>query len=168
MESDKVKEKLINIGLEPKFVESSLNNKKLCDRIIEVLEIGGVQKCEKKIGTLLYNVASSLPQKISQEDHKKILIKYIAEEKIFSQFRYKLAVDYLSKHFEQSPLDVEGFEKGCGVGVVVEDKDVIEGIQKMFEQNKEELDTKRYTINLTEYLKQLRESMPFGEPAVVT
>jgi len=61
MESDKVKEKLINIGLEPKFVESSLNNKKLCDRIIEVLEIGGVQKCEKKIGTLLYNVASSLP-----------------------------------------------------------------------------------------------------------
>jgi len=25
-------------------------------------------------------------------------------------------------------LDVEGFEKGCGVGVVVEDKDVIEGI----------------------------------------
>jgi len=61
MESDKMKELLINIGLEPKFVESSLKNKKLCERLVEVLEIGKTKNCDKKIGTLFYNVASSLP-----------------------------------------------------------------------------------------------------------
>ena len=157
MESDKMKELLINIGLEPKFVESSLKNKKLCERLVEVLEIGKTKNCDKKIGTLFYNVASSLPQKISLEEHKNVLIECIASQKILSQFRYKLAVDYLTKHFEQSPLDIAAFESAIGVGIIVNEQDVISDIQKMFEEKKEELDSKRYTINLTQYLKELRE-----------
>lgn len=36
------------------------------------------------------------------------------------------------------------------------------------EENQQEIETMRYTINLTKYLKMLRERLHFAEPGVIT
>lgn len=40
--------------------------------------MSGLSQCEKRVGSLLYNVATTLPTAISQESHKEMLVKAIA------------------------------------------------------------------------------------------
>ena len=71
----------------------------MCDKLCEIIKMSGVSKCEKKIGSLLYNVATTLPKQINKLEHQKVLVKYIGEEKIINAHRYGMAIDYLmGKH----------------------------------------------------------------------
>ncbi len=44
----------MNIGLDPKVVESITKNKKVSQRLKEVIEVAGIKECSKNVGNLLY------------------------------------------------------------------------------------------------------------------
>lgn len=46
-----------------------------------------------------------------------------------------------------------------GVGVVVSEEEIRKTVQKVMEENEEEISSLRYTVNLTKYLKMLRERL---------
>lgn len=84
--------------------------------------------------------------------------------------RYSLAVEFLKTNKERNDLEAlkEEFDKAVGVGIEVTEQDVKEAIQKVLEENKEEVDSLRYTVNLTKYLKMIRDQLVFAEPGQIT
>jgi hypothetical protein len=131
--------------------------------------MSGVNKCDKKMGSLLYNVATTLPSAISIGSHKELLVTSIASNKIMNVHRYTLAIDFLKINKEREDMKqlTEEFNKAIGLGIEVTDEDVQKNINDILETNKEEVDRDRYTINLTKYLKLVRETLPFAEAGVI-
>ena len=83
--------------------------------------------------------------------------------------RYTLAIDFLKINKEREDMKqlTEEFNKAIGLGIEVTDEDVQKNINDILETNKEEVDRDRYTINLTKYLKLVRETLPFAEAGVI-
>lgn len=61
------------IGLDSKVVESTLKNKKVTQRLKEVIDASGLTKASKAIGILLYGVATKMPE--TTYHHTKFLIE---------------------------------------------------------------------------------------------
>lgn len=77
---DAIKALFLAIGLDAKVVDSTLKNKKVTQRLKEVVEIAGVKEASKTVGNLLYVVATKMPETIY--NHTKLLTQYIVSEKI--------------------------------------------------------------------------------------
>jgi trehalose-6-phosphate synthase len=69
---DSTKAQFLAIGLDPKVVESTLKNKKVTQRLKEVIELSGQKETNKNIGNLLYGVATKMPE--TTFIHTKFLI----------------------------------------------------------------------------------------------
>jgi glutaminyl-tRNA synthetase len=95
-------------------------------------------------------------------------VKYIGEEKIMNNHRYGMAIEYLLLKHEVEELDMEEFNKTIGVGVVVSEEDIKQAVETVMQENQQEIETLRYTVNLTKYLKMLREKLQFAEPGLIT
>lgn len=160
----------LDIGLEAKLITSTLKNKKVCTSLEEIIRLSGVTKCDKKIGTLLYNVATTLPSAIALDTHKEMLVKAIATEKVMNPHRYALAIEFLKANKERTDMEslLVDFEKAIGVGIEVTEEDIKKAIQQALEENAPEVDSERYTVNLTKYLKMLRERLVFAEAGQIT
>ena len=59
---DSTKTLFLAIGLDAKVVDSTLKNKKVTQRLKEVVEIAGVTQASKTVGNLLYGVATKMPE----------------------------------------------------------------------------------------------------------
>ena len=65
------------IGLYPKVVDSTLKNKKVTQRLREVIDIAGVREGSKTVGNLLYGIATKMPETIYH--HTKFLCQYVVD-----------------------------------------------------------------------------------------
>ena len=74
------KELFVAIGIDAKVVDSTLKNKKVTQRLKEVIEIAGVKTASKSVGNLLYGVATKVPD--SLVGRTKLLTDYIVSEKL--------------------------------------------------------------------------------------
>lgn len=170
VEIDKEKEALLlAIGLEPKFVQQTLKNPKITKSLLEVLDASKVASCDKKIGALLYSLASTIPESLLI--YRDFLAVYIAEGKITTQTQLTFAFTFLKKEASAghavSDINKQDFEKECGVGVVITVDQMQQEVLNLFTSRKEDLNKLRYTINLGEYLSKLRERLPFADGAVL-
>ena len=59
---DSTKTLFLAIGLDPKVVENTLKNKKVTQRLAEVVSLAGIKEANKNIGNLLYGVATKMPE----------------------------------------------------------------------------------------------------------
>jgi glutaminyl-tRNA synthetase len=77
---DSTKSLFLAIGLDPKVAESTLKNKKVTQRLKEVIEIAGITEASKTVGNLLYTVATKMPE--TTFIHTKYLITHVLNENI--------------------------------------------------------------------------------------
>ena len=77
---DSAKELFLAIGLDPKVVESTLKNKKVTQRLKEVIELAGIKEANKTVGNLLYGVATKMPE--TTFIHTKFFIDQVLGDKI--------------------------------------------------------------------------------------
>lgn len=59
---DATKALFLAIGLDPKVVDSTLKNKKVTQRLKEVVALAGITEASKNVGNLLYGVATKMPE----------------------------------------------------------------------------------------------------------
>ena len=59
---DSTKTLFLAIGLDSKVVDNTLKNKKVTQRLKEVVELAGLKECSKNIGNLLYGIATKMPE----------------------------------------------------------------------------------------------------------
>ena len=67
-----MKNKFLAIGLDPKFLESNMKNKKVVTRLSEVIDLAGIKEANKTVGNLLYGIATKMPE--TTLHHTKYLI----------------------------------------------------------------------------------------------
>lgn len=60
VDTTKATERLTAIGIEANTIQNILKNQKLCAKFMEVLDIAGVNSCNKEKGALFYAVASKV------------------------------------------------------------------------------------------------------------
>ena len=70
---DQTKNLFLAIGLDPKVVESTLKNKKVTQRLKEVVDLAKVTEATKTVGNLLYGIATKMPE--TTFIHTEFLIK---------------------------------------------------------------------------------------------
>lgn len=75
-----LKDLFLAIGIDAKVVESTLKNKKLSQRLKEVVDTAGIKEASKTVGNLFYGVASKVPE--SLVGRTKLLTEYITAGKI--------------------------------------------------------------------------------------
>jgi hypothetical protein len=114
------------IGLESKAASETLNNKKLCTNLLQIISEAGVQQgCPKPMGVLLYNIAVKMPDTALD---RKDLVKYVATGKVTSLKQLEAAFVYFRK---QEKFVAQDFERECGVGVQVTANDIQNAIDKV-------------------------------------
>jgi len=67
-----IKDQFLAIGLDPKVVESTLKNKKVTQRLKEVVDFANLKEANKTLGNLLYGVATKMPE--TTYHHTKFLV----------------------------------------------------------------------------------------------
>lgn len=72
------------------------------------------------------------------------------------------AFHYLKAHTHVPEINVEEFDKDCGVGVVVTPEQIKQTVADFLSQQAD-LKTIRYNFNFSEYMKQIRSKIPFAE-----
>jgi len=161
-----VRKQFENINLEAKVIDNTLANAKVTEALLATIKEAGVTQADKKIGNLLYTVATKVTA--SLEPKRAFLAKYVAEGKIASSQQMDLAIAYLKKNVSLPEINAEDFEKSCGVGIVVTDQDIKNVVDELINKDKDAILAQRYTINFGDYLRRIREKLPFGDGGVIT
>lgn len=64
-------------------------------------------------------------------------------------------------------LSIAVLESACAIGVVMTDAEVAGKVREYLESKRAELEAARYTLNVSEMLKQLRELLPFADGKIL-
>mmetsp|Transcript_41673 Transcript_41673/g.37075 ORF Transcript_41673/g.37075 Transcript_41673/m.37075 type:complete len:302 (-) Transcript_41673:1631-2536(-) len=159
------KTRLEKINLDPKVIENTLANANVTANVIATLKEAEVTECDKKLGNLLYQVATRITG--SSLKYRATLAKYCATDKIDGPAKLELAITYLKK-LKGAEIDTADFDKSIGVGVVVTEADIDKTINEIIDKHREEFKKERYSINYGDYLRKVREAHPFGDGALIT
>jgi glutaminyl-tRNA synthetase len=99
----------------------------------------------------------------------------VHDGRIKKSSRLKLGISYLKKHANEDEIPTKTIETICGVGIEVSDEDILEIIQKLFEEKEEEFKEKRYTVQtcllppiklnncLVKWKSVIRKQNPFAD-----
>ena len=72
-------------------------------------------KGEKKIGNMLYSIATKLP--VHVEKYREMLAKNVGSKGIYNPNQLDYAIEYLVTEEKKGGVNIEKFNKVCGVGV---------------------------------------------------
>ena len=78
--------------------------------------MSGVYILIKSSGNLIYDVATKATGSI--EGKRAFLAKYVANSKITSSKQLELAIAYIKKNAATTEVNVDDFEKSCGVSFI--------------------------------------------------
>ena len=90
---DTHKDLFLAIGLDPKVVDNTLKNKKVTQRLKEVIDTAGIKNADKHHGNLLYQAATKTPESIYSRT--KLLTDYILNDQIQRPAQLDEAIEYL-------------------------------------------------------------------------
>lgn len=120
------KDLFLAIGMDAKTVDNTLKNKKVTQRLKEVIDTAGVTSTDKIKGNLLYGVATKLPE--SCKNRTKLVTDYILSDKITRTAQLDEAIEFLKNLANtlggDAEVNIGELEKACGVGIVVTDEDI--------------------------------------------
>lgn len=110
---------------------------------------------------LLYQVATKIKPQISAK--LPLLSKYISSGKLDSTLRVDAALNYLLSHVNEISINIDGFEKACGIGIVVTPEQVEQAVEKHMAKYKSELIEKRYRFNAGVVMQAVRVELPWAD-----
>ena len=155
----------IEIGLSDAKAKETAKNEKLAKNLGYVIDGAKTRGRNgdglKRIGSLLYHVASKLKAQVF--GHADTLVDYICSGKIDSEVRLNAALDYVLKNPEPIPADKANFESACGVGVVVTPEQIEQSVEKAVAAVKAEIVAKRYRYPTGMLMGAVRKELPWAD-----
>lgn len=120
-----------------------------------------VAKLPTGAGMLIYHLATKIKPQIAAK--LPFVCEFIAKGKLDSTLRIDAALEYLISHVNEANVDMDAFEKACGVGVVVTPEQVEQAVEKHMAQYKAELLEKRYRFNAGIVMQAVRADLPWAD-----
>ncbi|CAD7697335.1 unnamed protein product [Ostreobium quekettii] len=157
--------RFLGIGLAETTAKDSVKNAKKRQALLEVISEAGVEDgCPKAMGALLNSVATKCPAKALE--HRKVVARYVKEEKIKTNAQLDGALDYL-KSLGTASLDLSELEAASGVGVVVSVEEIKAAVAQIIQEKKETLLEERYQLNLNVLIGQVTRTLKFADGGCV-
>lgn len=153
-------EKLANLGLDEALIKNTMKNAKVVSSIIDIMQLAKVEKCEKPKGVLIYSLATKLVPSV--HERRGIIAGLIDQNKLTTVQQIEIAIEFLKKQAGSSTVDLAELEKACGVGIVVTDALILEHVGAVLKRHEAALKANRYAAPTRDYLKEVRESIPFA------
>ncbi|KAL8558848.1 putative glutamine--tRNA ligase [Nucella lapillus] len=164
MASTELVDLFTSIGLSEQKAKETQKNEQLAkflkDIITEAERNGGVDVRNKEMGKLLYALATQIKSQIRV--HMPLMARTMAQRKITSEIQLKAALDYLL-HNPLEPVDVNAFEKSCGVGVVITPEEIETAVETVMKKHKQELLEKRYRANIGALLSEAKAMLKWAD-----
>lgn len=110
---------------------------------------------------LIYHLATKIKPQIAAK--LSFVCDYIAKGKLDSTLRVDAALEYLISHVNEANVDIDAFEKACGVGVVVTPEQVEQAVEKHMAKYNTELLEKRYRFNAGNVMQAVRADLPWAD-----
>lgn len=163
MEGENLEKRFLDIGIAPNTVTNILKNSKVSAKLKELLDLGEIQTADKSVGNLLYLLSTKMPVNIDQ--HSKFLVEYIRDGKITTPDR--LTAGFKSLQSMKKDVDVSKFDEDTGVGISVTQEQIDDFINKLFEENKVEIEEKGWDFNFHSFIHKSRESLKWADGKLV-
>ncbi|CAO3639672.1 unnamed protein product [Cunninghamella blakesleeana] len=131
----------ISIGLSEQKAKESAKNKKLAPTLETVINEAKVREtgCEKDLGNLLYNLASTLTK--DAQPHLSFLVNKVINGDLKTTDQIAAGIKFVE---DIESIDEMAFNEASGVGVIITEEQIKESITKYIEDNKENIITNRY------------------------
>lgn len=154
-------ELFVSLGLSEAKAKETLKNKNLTTNLKCVInEFSKTNQPLTNYGILLYHLASKL--KNQDFKHISLIVKYIFENKLDTTQRIDCSLEFLRSSISEN-FDVSGFEKSCGIGIVVTQEEIKQIVESIISKNKSELVEKRYKFNIGNLMQEVRKQLPWGD-----
>lgn len=100
-------------------MEKSEQSRKIFEQV--VLQ-SGLESSEKKVGNMLYSVATKLP--VILEKYRERLAKEVGSGDISNQNQLDYIIEYFLKAEKKGGVDFEAYVKDCGIGIKLSQEDI--------------------------------------------
>lgn len=124
----------------------------------EVVANSGLESGEKKVGNMLYSIATKLP--ITIERFRKPLAEWVGAGDISNPNQLDYAIEYLKAEELKGGADLEQVRKVCGVGVKITPEEIRAIVDTHIATANEK--SKKF-----EFLAKVRDQIPFVEGKIL-
>lgn len=154
--------KLKSLGLSDQKVKETLKNATLCKTIMTALSFVPSDHCfYEGEGLLVYQTCTRIKSQVMC--HLEFIIKNIVHRKLNSGIRIDAALNFLLANAINKTVNVDAFEKACGVGVVVTPEEIDHTVEAVIARNKEVILAERYCSNFGKLLSEIRSLLPWAD-----
>ncbi|KAJ0179362.1 hypothetical protein K1T71_005074 [Dendrolimus kikuchii] len=161
MSPEDIVERFKLLGLNEQKAKETLKNLNVTKSLVAALNEVDVQNLPAGAGMLIYHLATKIKPQILGK--LGFACSYIASGKLDSTLRVDAALDYLLSNVSENNVDVNAFEKACGVGIVVTPEQVEQAVEKHMTKYKQELLEKRYRFNSGIVMQAVRADLPWAD-----
>ncbi|XP_053691600.1 probable glutamine--tRNA ligase [Sabethes cyaneus] len=154
--------KLSCLGLSEQKVKETIKNAALYETIISALSfIPENHTIGKNEGQLVYQVCTKIKQQC--KNHLELLIRYIVEHKLDTGVRIDAALEFILTNGPNKSIDIEQFDKACGVGIIVSPEEIDSAVESVIEKHKTAILDQRYRFNVGKLLAETRGLLPWAD-----
>ena len=159
------KAKFLAVGIVPNTVDNIVKNKKVSERLAEVLNIAGVKECDRTIGNLLYALSTKLPEQVYSKTN--LVTELIVSLKVKSNKQLDAAINYLKVNSHLEAINQGELETASGVGVVVTPEEIKELVAKLFAENAAKITELKHSFNFSSLILAAQTAFPWAEDRVI-
>ncbi|KAK9874390.1 hypothetical protein WA026_002737 [Henosepilachna vigintioctopunctata] len=158
-----VVEKFMSLGLTKSKAQETFKNTNVTKNLLAILNrLNGVSITPSN-GVLLYHLGTKMKPQII--NHLPLIVDYIMQNKLDSTLRIDKALEYALGHIDKFVKN--DFDEFCGVGIVVSPEQIENVVEKLINENKVEILSKRYRYNSGVLMQKVRAFLPWADGKAV-
>lgn len=162
MSTDEHLHKLVSLGLSEQKAKETLKNAALTKIILKAISyVPEDHIYTEGEGLLIYQVCTKIKQQTL--DHLKLLVLNIVDRKLDTGIRVEAALEFLLANGTNKSINIDQFEKACGVGIVITPEEIDHAVESVIGQHKEALVSQRYRFNVGKLLAEIRRLLPWAD-----
>ncbi|XP_065673354.1 glutamine--tRNA ligase isoform X2 [Hydra vulgaris] len=148
-----------SIGLTEQKAKETIRNESLTKKLESIIYKAkdGDAPIAKPTGVLLYSLASG---SLIDEAKLDFIIQYIKNQKITAVNQLNAALEYF-KYNPTDPINLEAFERSCGVNVNYSPDEIEAAVEKVIKKYYEAIQTARYHYNTGLLLGEVSKDLPW-------
>ena len=161
MEADKekIEATALSFNLEKGLISNLVKSEPATQKaFFDVVAYSGLQSGEKKVGNMLYSIATKLP--ITIERFRKALSEWVGSNEISNPNQLDYTIEYLKNAEFKGGAVIEELKKACGVGVKLSNEEIKVIIDTQIQTANEK--SKKF-----EFLGKVKEQIPFVEGKIL-
>lgn len=154
------------LGMSEQKAKETLKNTNVTRNLQNALKECDITTLGDGVGMLIYHMASKIKPQIIGE--LPLLSKYIISKKLDSILRIDAALEYLLKvGHKKDGINIEEFERECGVGVVVTPEEIDKAVEEQIRLNKDAIVSQRYHFNVGKLMQEVRNQLKWADGKAV-